>query len=189
MFKLVNTFKNAASPQNQQRGMPAPGTGAQRTNPPRRKPGETPWVARIPYEGTDTWEGQGETYGTPSFPVDAQRGAPAPQSANQRYPAGALTTPALDGKQYYRVTRQFSRGAQRMAPITGIVLSSPNPGDFVPHKPNVVPRYPLGQYINNTIFWTNQVIPTTVKLSGLQTEEALDAMLSNFVVYGKAQGV
>jgi hypothetical protein len=132
--------------------------------------------------GIDTWS-------DPAYPVDAQRGFPAPQGTAQAYRPGDLTTPTPDGRQYYRETRQFSRGAERNAPITGIIFRSPNPGDRVPCKPNVVPRYPLGQYINNTIFWANQIIPTTIKLSGLQTEEAIDAMLSEFAVYGKAKTV
>jgi hypothetical protein len=191
MFKLRNTFKNATSPQNQQRGQPAPGEGAQQTGNARKQPTETMWNARIPYEGRDTWQEQlAYTYGNPEFPVDAQRGQPAATAPNQAYPAGALKPgPKMDGTQYYRVTRQFSRGAQRSAPITPIVFTPANPGDYVPHKPSIVPRYPLGQYINNTIFWANQVIPTSIPLAGLQTEKSLDAMLSEFMVYGKAKAI
>lgn len=189
MFKVVNTWKGAQSPENQQRGMPAPGTGAQRTYPPRlQNPDSVVWTDQAPYMGEDTWDQiMGYAEGNPAYPVDAQRGSPAPQAPNTRYAPGELTSPVPDGNTYYRVTRQFSRGAQRNAPITGYILSTPNPGTRVPNKPNVVPRYPLGQYINNTIFWANQVIPTTIKLQGLQTQKAVDAILSTFQVYGKAE--
>lgn len=177
-FRLVNTWKKPATATAQQRGFPSPGVG--QTNNARLGPSDVAWATRSPYEGIDTWE-------DPGYPVDAQRGSPAPQGPAQAYRPGDLSSPVPDGSTTYRVTRQFSRGAQRAAPITGIVLASSNPGDVVPHKPRVVPDYPLGQYINNTIFWANQVIPTTVKLSGLATEDAIDAMLQTFVVYGKAQ--
>lgn len=179
MFKIINTWKNPASATQQQRGFPSPGTGAQRTGQRRPRPGETTWFNATPMQGADTWL-------DPSSPVDAQRGFPAPENPNQGYRAGDLTQPKPDGSTYYRVTREFSRGAQRSAPITPILMSTPNPGSVVPHKPSVCPRYPLGQYINNTIWWTNQVIPTSVPLSGLQTEKAVAAMLATFHVYGEA---
>lgn len=182
MFKIVNTFKNATSPQNQQRGQPAPGTGAQQTNPSRRQPGDTPWYAAIPYQGEDTWF-------NPSNPVDAQRGQPAPQSAAQARPRGSVRSAPMDGTTRYRETRNFSRGMQAFAPITPILVQDANPGSIVPHKPTVVPRYPLGQYINNTIFFANQVIPTTIPLSGLQTQRSVEALLSQFYVYGADQAV
>jgi hypothetical protein len=189
MFKLLNTFTNVASPTNAQRGQPAPGSGAQQTGNYRKPPREDEWRTRIPYEGTNTWfEEPDITYGNPQFPVDAQRGQPAATAPNQQYPRGALgPKPRMDGTTYYRVTRPFSRGAQREAPITPIIFTPANPGDLVPFKPSVVPRYPLGQYINNTIFWANQVIPTSIPLSGLQTEKAIQSILSTFEVYGEAQ--
>lgn len=190
LFNIVNTWKNVTSAANQQRGFPAPGTGAQQTNSARQPPPEHAWLADIPYEGSDTWPATGAyTYGNPTFPVDAQRGQPAAEAQNQQYPRGALNQPMLDGRTLYRETREFSRGMQRYAPITPYVLATANPGDIVPFRPSVVPRYPLGQYINNTIFWTNQVIPTSVPLAGLQTEKSIDELLSTFQVYGKAQAI
>lgn len=177
MFKIVNTWKKAATPQNQQRGFPAPGTGAQQSGRARKKPGDVTWTTRTSYRGRDT-------YLNPAYPVDAQRGSPAAEGALQAYLEGQLTSPIPNGRTTYRVTREFSRGSQAFVASTGIVLSSPNPGVTVTHKPRVVPNYPLGQYINNTIFWANQVIPTTIKLQGLQTQEAIDAMLASFQVYG-----
>lgn len=181
MFKVVNTWKNAAQPAQQNRGMPAPGVG--QTNRARKTPGDgPPWINIAPLNGEFTWDPMAD-------PVENQRGFPAPQGASQAYAPGQLTNPVPDGRQYYRETRQFSRGAQRWAPVTGYVLESPNPGVPVTAKPNVVPRYPLGQYVNNTIFWANQVIPTTVRLQGLQTEKAVAAILSTFQVYGMAETV
>ena len=186
MFKIVNTFKNVAGAQNQQRGFPAPGTGAQQTNPARRDPGETPWFADIAYEGSDTWPSNPNYgYGNPAFPVDAQRGQPPGEGPGQSRPPGSVVRAQPDGRTTYRETPNFSRGMQRFAVTTGILMQNANPGDIVPHKPRVVPNYPLGQYINNTIFFANQVIPTTIPLAGLQTQKALAALLSTFVVYGE----
>lgn len=177
MFKIVNTFKNPSQPANAQRGFPAPGTGAQQTNAARHKPNEVPWYTAIGYQGEDTWL-------TPSTPVDAQRGQPAATAPAQRRPAGSVRSAPMDGRTSYRETREFSRGMQRYAPITPILVQDANPGSLVPHKPRVVPNYPLGQYINNTIFFANQVIPTTIPLSGLQTQRSIAALLSTFVVEG-----
>lgn len=190
MFKIVNTFKNPGNPVNAQRGMPSPGTGAQQTNPARRQPGDVPWFANVDYQGTDTWPSNAaDGYGNPQFPVDAQRGQPAPQGPGQARPKGSVRSAPMDGRQQYRETREFSRGMQRYAPITPILVQNANPGDWVPHKPTVVPRYPLGQYINNTIFFANQVIPTTIPLAGLQTKDAIDALLSTFQVTGEYESV
>lgn len=186
MFKIVNTFKKPAQPVNAQRGQPSFGTGVQQTNPARKHPGETPWFANVDYQGEDTWPSTlADTYGNPGFPVDAQRGQPAPQGPGQRRPAGSVRSAPMDGTTRYRETPNFSRGMQRFAVNTPILVQDANPGSWVPHKPRVVPNYPLGQYINNTIFFANQVIPTTVPLAGLQTQRAVAALLSTFDVEGK----
>ncbi len=189
MFKIVNVFKNPATPKNAQRGFPDPGTGAIQTNPARMQPGEVPWYTAIGYQGTDTWEDPAYTYGNPGFPVDAQRGQPAPQSPGQARPAGSVVNGRMDGTTRYRETPNFSRGMQRYAVNTPILIQDANPGTIVPHKPRVVPNYPLGQYINNTIFFANQVIPTTIPLSGLQTQKSVEALLSTFFVEGKYDNV
>lgn len=182
MFKIVNTFKKAAAPQNQQRGFPAPGSGAQQTNPARQHPGETPWFTAILYEGSDS-------YFDPGSPVNAQRGQPVANSPAIARPRGSVIHTPGDGTTRYRETREFSRGMQRYAVNTPILLQDANPGTIVTHKPRVVPNYPLGQYINNTIFFANQVIPTTIPLSGLQTQRSIAALLSTFEVEGKYDNV
>lgn len=189
MFKIVNTFKNAASPTNAQRGQPAPGEGAQQTNAARMRPDETPWFTAMGYQGTDTWDNPTYSYGNPEFPVDAQRGQPAGQGPGQSRPAGSVVNGRMDGTTRYRETREFSRGMQRFAVNTPILIQNANPGDIVPFKPRVVPNYPLGQYINNTIFFANQVIPTTIPLAGLQTQKSVEALLSTFFVEGKYDDV
>lgn len=186
MFKIVNTFKNAASLQNQQRGQPAPGTGAQQTNPARKAPGEVPWFNDLAQAGTPSWpSNESYGYGNPAFPVDAQRGQPVANAPAIARPAGSVVRARPDGRTTYRETPNFSRGMQRFAVSTPILMQDANPGSIVPHKPRVVPNYPLGQYVNGTIFFANQVIPTTIPLSGLQTQKAVAALLSTFVVYGE----
>lgn len=190
MFKIVNTFKNAQAPTNAQRGQPAPGSGAQQTNPARKHPNEVPWFANIQYQGDDTWPSNvAYGYGNPAFPVDAQRGQPAATGPGQRRPAGSVVSARMDGTTRYRETPNFSRGMERYAVNTPILVQDANPGSYVPAKPRVVPNYPLGQYINNTIFFANQVIPTTIPLSGLQTQKSIAELLSTFFVYGKVQSV
>jgi hypothetical protein len=187
VFKIVNTFKNPASPVSAQRGQPAPGAGAQQTNPARHHPSETPWYANVDYQGSDTWPSASRGYGDPGFPVDAQRGQPVANAPGIRRPKGSVVNGAMDGTTRYRETREFSRGMQRYAVNTPILIQDANPGTYVPAKPRVVPNYPLGQYINNTIFFANQVIPTTIPLAGLQTKDAIDELLSTFFVNGKYQ--
>jgi hypothetical protein len=189
MFKIVNTFKNSTTPQNQQRGQPAPGSGAQQTNPARNHPGETPWFTSTGYEGTDTWENPAYSYGNPQFPVDAQRGQPVANAPGIARPKGSVRSAQMDGTTRYRETPNFSRGMQRYAVNTPILVQDANPGSLIPFKPRVVPNYPLGQYINNTIFFANQVIPTTIPLSGLQTQKSVAALLSTFFVEGKYDNV
>lgn len=190
MFKIVNTFKNAVTPQNQQRGFPAPGTGAQQTNPARKAPGEVPWLDMVGEAGMDTWPSTAAyTYGNPGFPVDAQRGQPIANAPGIHRPPGSVVNGRMDGTTRYRETPNFSRGMQRFAVNTPILIQNANPGDWVPHKPRVVPNYPLGQYINNTIFFANQVIPTSITLSGLQTQKSVAALLSTFEVEGKYDNV
>lgn len=190
MFKIVNTFKKPAAPQNAQRGQPAPGSGAQQTNPARMQPGETAWLDMIPEQGTDSWPSTGAySYGNPGFPVDAQRGQPVANAPGIARPRGSVVNGRMDGTTRYHETPNFSRGMQRYAVNTPILLQDANPGSIVPHKPRVVPNYPLGQYINNTIFFANQVIPTTIPLSGLQTQRSIAALLSTFEVEGKYDDV
>ncbi len=189
MFNIVNTFKKPAAPQNAQRGFPAPGEGEQQTNPARKAPDDVAWYTAIGMEGTDTWDNARVTYGNPQFPVDAQRGQPVANSPAIARPPGSVRNGRMDGTTRYRETPNFSRGMQRFAVNTPILIQDANPGDWVPHKPRVVPNYPLGQYINNTIFFANQVIPTTIPLSGLQTQKSVAALLSTFEVEGKYDNV
>lgn len=190
MFKIVNTFKKPALPTNAQRGQPAPGSGAQQTNGARKHPNEVPWFNVLAQQGTSTWPStDAYTYGNPEFPVDAQRGQPAPQGPGQARPIGSVRSAPMDGTTRYRETPNFSRGMQRFAVNTPILVQDANPGSIVPFKPRVVPNYPLGQYINNTIFFANQVIPTTIPLAGLQTQRSVAALLSTFFVEGKYDNV
>lgn len=190
MFKIVNTFKKPASPQNAQRGQPAPGTGAQQTNSARSHPSDTLWFNSLAQQGTPSWPSTtAYTYGNPGFPVDAQRGQPIANTPGIARPAGSVRSAPMDGTTRYRETREFSRGMQRYAVNTPILVQDANPGSIVPFKPRVVPNYPLGQYINNTIFFANQVIPTTIPLSGLQTQKSIAALLSTFYVEGKYDDV
>lgn len=184
MFKIVNTFKNPSQPTNAQRGFPAPGAGAQQTSDARKKPQDVAWYTAIGYQGNDTWTDPEVTYGNPGFPVDAQRGQPVANSPGIRRPPGSVVNGRMDGTTRYRETPNFSRGMQRYAVNTPILIQDANPGSIVPFKPRVVPNYPLGQYIANTIFFANQVIPTTIPLSGLQTQKAVAALLSTFDVEG-----
>lgn len=184
MFKIVNTFKQPSQATNAQRGFPAPGAGAQQTNSARKQPGDVAWYTATPLQGYDTWADPEVTYNNPGFPVDAQRGQPVANAPGIARPPGSVRSAPMDGTTRYRETPNFSRGMQRYAVNTPILVQDANPGTLVPHKPSVVPRYPLGQYINNTIFFANQVIPTTIPLSGLQTQKAVAALLSTFDVEG-----
>lgn len=173
VFQVSRTFK---SPGTSQAGFPAPGSGAQTTGKPRRQPGSTPWFTRRPTKGTRSFQ-------SPVNGENAQRGYPAPQGLLQKRPPG-FKNPPIFGGVFYRWTPYYDRGAAAYVPNFGKVLYNPiGAGVAVNHRPQA--SYGVsGQYIQGSIYWTSQVIPTSVNLQGLTSPQVLAAILSQEQIYG-----
>ena len=174
MFRVSNTYNNPSDVQNAQRGFPAPGAGAQTTGQwtGKERPGPAPELQPV---GADSWEG--------ITSADAQRGM----------------GPALDAVQFTTRNEQPipqpfpvlydtwwpDRGAAGVAPDFGQVVTNPiGAGVQVSAPFDVHARGPAGQYFTDTIFWTSQVIPTSVHLDGLLTPEQVAALVDPLQVYG-----
>lgn len=73
-------------------------------------------------------------------------------------------------------------GAAFFAPQFGKVLSNPiGAGINVGYRPQ--PTYGGGaQYFNDAIWWTSQIVPTSISLQGLTDPQELQALLGNVLV-------
>lgn len=176
VFKVSNTF---SSPGTSQAGFPSPGSREQFSGAkPITRSQQTGWFARHPTRGK-------KTFLRPAEGSNAQRGFPSPLDPSQKYPPGTMNNrPIPFGGAYMVETPYYDRGAAAFVPNFGIVTTNPiGAGIPVNHRPQS--SYgPAGQYINGAIWWTSQVIPTTVNLSGLTSPEVMGAILSQEQVYG-----
>lgn len=179
VFQLARTFSN---PSDSQSGFATPGAGAQRAG--KGKPPAVEAVGRNPVrpiQGLFSWL-------FPSAPQDAQRGFPAPEAPEQARPRGSMPNGQTPfGGVYQHETPYYSRGAAAFVPNFGLVLTNPiGAGVQALYRPQA--SYgPAAQYDNGAIWWTSQAIPTSVNLQGLQDPAALEAILSDFHVYGEIQ--
>jgi hypothetical protein len=166
MFKLALTFPNPGQPQNAARGFPQAGYGAQTIGDGSQAPAQANWNAEKPTKGFRSWL-------RPADGSNAQRGMPEGQANDQRYPPGLLENQPPFGGVEYVYTPYYDRGAAAYAPNFGYVLSNPiGAGRVALDKPQA--SYgKAGQYEHGMIFWTSQVIPTSVNLTGLETAEGL----------------
>lgn len=173
VFRPALTFADPASSQS---GFPAPGTGAQTTGPAKPLGRETPWVALYPTKGLPT-------YATPGAPGDAQRGFPSPANQGTQRPPEiqpAVQEPFGGVTQVY--TPPYDRGAAAYVPNFGLLLTNPIGAGIAA---NYRPQASYGgaaQYDNGMLFWTSQVIPTSVNLQGLTSPEELATLLNSLQV-------
>lgn len=168
MFKLATTF---SKPSSSQSGMPPIGAGAQTSGPATPQTRGTPWFSGRPTQGIRSWF-------APSMSRSAQRGTPAPENPGQRRPDGSMpNVPPIFGGVAYVETPYYSRGAAAYVPNTGKVLTNPIGGGVVAlHRPQA--SYgPAAQYADGAIWWSSQVIPTSIDLQGLTDPAALAAIL------------
>jgi hypothetical protein len=129
-----------------------------------------------PIAGDNTW---------PNTEVDGgqQRGFPSPLSFLQRRPKGSMPNkPPVFGGVDYNWTPDYDRGAAAYVPITGYVLTNPiGAGVYTPYRPQA--SYgPAGQYADGAIWWTSQVIPTSVNLNGLTNPDELAQLLDSIEI-------
>jgi len=178
VFRVADTFKNPASGANAQRGFPAPGSGAQISGDPITGSSYVPQVPTRPIKGRRSWF---DIY-TGSNP---QRGFPSPENEDQKRPKGLMNNiPAVGGLPLEVYTPYYSRGAAAFVENYGKTLVNPiGNGVQVNHRPQA--SYGgAGQYFNGAIWWTNQVIPTSIPMQGLNSPDELAAILSGLEVQG-----
>jgi hypothetical protein len=172
VFKLSATWDQpTGSTADLNRGFPAPGTDEQTTGPARPSPRRSPWVPFRPTKGARTWS-------DPAGQVDSARGFPAPIAPAQARPAGSMpNVPPVTGRHVDVETVPFSRGALRWVPNFGKVLYNPiGAGVVALYRPQAF-YGPAGQFAANAIWWAPQSIPTSVRLTGLNTPAELAALL------------
>lgn len=168
MFKLATTF---TAPSTSQSGMPPIGAGAQTTGPATPQKRGTPWFSGRPIQGLRSWL-------NPSNPESSQRGTPTPQNNGQKRPPGSMpNVPPLFGGVAFVETPYFSRGAEAYVPNTGKVLTNPIGGGVVAKYRPQASYGPAAQYADGAIWWSSQVIPTSIDLQGLTDPAALAAIL------------
>ncbi len=178
VFKLTATYSNPGQGSNAQRGFPAPGSGAQTTGEHRPGPRSVPWNPLRAFKGRRTWS-------DPTAPESAQRGFPGPQGATQRRTPGEIAVDIQPfGGHEDVVTPYFSRGAAGTVVNLGQVLSNPIGAGVVALNRPQASYGPAGQYDAGAIWWTSQVIPTTIHLQGLNSPQVLAAILGPVNVQG-----
>ena len=177
VFRVATTWPNPAA---SQRGFPAPGAGAQTTGP-----GGSAIAApayREPVSPVRPTAGR-RSFFKPAQGGDAQRGFPTPQSPDMAYPAGLMDNrPIQQGSPVPVTTPYYDRGAAAVVQNFGKLLYDPiGAGIPVPYRTQA--SYgPAAQYANSALWWTSQVIPTTINLQGLTDPEALNEILGSTLV-------
>lgn len=176
LFKPARTFDNPAQSQS---GFAAPGAGAQVTGDPTYvSTNDQPsvWEARRPTKGRRTFLGS-------ATPRGEQQGFPAPQGTGQARPSGSMPNdPPIFGGVYQNYTPYYDRGAAAFVPNFGYVLTNPiGAGVVAMHRPQA--SYGgAAQYFDSALWWTNQIIPTSINLQGLTDPQELEAILGSLNV-------
>lgn len=134
------------------------------------------WTPKRPEKGTRTW-------GRPSGAQSTQRGFPTPEAPAQRRPPGSLDAfaPAYGGNMPVW-TPYYDRGAAAWVQNYGKVLYNPVGAGVVALDRPQASYGESGQYIDGAIWWTSQVIPTTIAPQSLTDPQELSALLSNIEV-------
>jgi hypothetical protein len=173
MFRLANTF-NAATPAGVQQGFPPPGAGAQTTGPPLvpQHAGATEWAPERPTKGK-------RTFFKPGGPTGGQQGfAPVENEAQRRPPGSMPNAPPIYGMPIFTETPYYDRGAAAFVPNFGKVLFNPIGAGIVALQRPQASYGGAAQYFDGMLFWTSQVIPTSINLQGLTDPEEMAAILN-----------
>lgn len=168
VFQLARTFSN---PGGSQSGQPAIGAGAQTSGKHKPASPSPPWDARRPTQGRRSWL-------LPYKSASEQRGFPAPLNGKQKRPPGSMSNvPPIFGGVYQHETPYYDRGAAAFVPNFGYVLTNPIGAGVVARYRTQASYGPAGQYDNGAIWWTSQVVPTSINLQGLTDPEELASIL------------
>lgn len=176
VFRIEQTFYD---PQDSQSGFAEPGAGAQTTGDPSFVSYPQPIVPlepERPTKGLFSWL-------FPQSPRSAQAGQPEPFNALQHRPPGSMdNVPPIFGNVSFNETPYYSRGAAAFVPITGKVLTNPIGAGVVAMQRPQASYGPAGQFVDDTIFWTNRAVPTSVDLNGLLSAEQVQALVGDMSV-------
>ena len=178
MWGLSNTWANPGGPTGQQQGFPAPGSGAQYTGagPGHDGGGETIWSPLNPSKGRRSWF-------RPASKRSLQQGFAPPENAAQMRPPGSMPNkPPVFGTNIQVWTPYFSRGAAAFVQNYGKVLTNPiGAGIVVTSRPSA--SYgESATYENGALWWTSQIIPTSINLSSLTDAQSLEALVGSINV-------
>ncbi len=115
----------------------------------------------------------------PASPAGGQRGFGTPLGVRETRQAAGQPWPLMPGYGY-AIPSQTSRsdmGADGTVNSFGKVLTNPiGAGVVACYRPQA--SYGMaGQYIDHTIFWASQTIPTTIPLGPLVSPQTLAALL------------
>lgn len=176
MFRPVRTFSNPGSGSGVQRGFPMVGQGAQSASLGGLQPAPFNEPPSAHTKGRRSWF-------TPAAGSNAQRGFPSPGSGEQIRPNGSMpNVPPIYGQSLENMTPYYSRGAAAVVQNFGKVLENPI-GAGIPVGYRSQASYgPSAQYINSSLWWTSQVVPTSINLQGLTDPAALNAILGSTLV-------
>lgn len=178
MFKLALTNKNSTAPDNVQRGFSAPGSGQQTTGAPWEGGAPQPYIPQVPLQPT---KGRRSFFGV-AVSGNAQRGFPSPNELQQRPPGSMPNKPPVFGGAIEVYTPYYDRGAAAYVQNFGKLLVNPI-GAGIPVNARPSASYgPSAQYINGSIWWTSQAVPTSIGLQGLQGPATLAALLGRMNV-------
>jgi len=176
VFKLSNTFTAPGGPAGVQQGFPAPGAGGQTTGPYSPPPAPVPWETQRPTKGLFSWL----TGGTPR---GEQQGMAPPLAGDQRRPPGSMPNrPIAYGLSIPVWTPYYDRGADAWVQNFGKVLTNPIGAGVVALNRPQASYGPAAQYDNGALWWTSQVVPTTINLQGLTDPAELAAILGSVSV-------
>ena len=177
MFRVARTFQSPGTNAGPQQGFPEIGAGAQTTGEgDRTKRVRTPWVPVRATQGT-------RSFANPSSGDGRQRGFPDPQGYGQARPPQSMPNrPPVWGGVYQHYTPYYDRGAAAFVPNFGYVLTNPIGAGVVARYRTQASYGPAAQYFNGAIWWTSQVIPTSINLQGLTDPEELAAILDNLQI-------
>lgn len=179
LFKVRQTFEKASQSQS---GQPPIGAGAQTTGEPsfvsKGANQETRWAPDRPTKGVFSW-----LLGRKK-PSDSQIGFPDPYDPAQARPAGQMDNypSPVSGLPQMVYTPYFDRGAAAYVPNYGKVLYNPvGAGVVALHRPKAF-YGGAAQYIDHALWWTSQVIPTSLNTQGLTDPEGLSEILDSITV-------
>jgi len=177
MFRPANTFTDPASGSNAQRGYPEVGAGQQTTGDPRTYNGaQTPIAPLRPTKGMRSWF-------KPASGENAQRGYPAPGDGAQIRPNGSMPNVVVPyGMPIPVETPYYDRGAAAYVQNFGKVLVNPIGAGIVALNRPQASYGGAAQYDDAALWWTSQVVPTSINLQGLTDPEALNEILGETLV-------